>query len=31
MSKKIIPNPFIDMGQGLLECMQDIERKYGKL
>jgi len=24
-SKKLVPNPYIDMGQGILECMKDIE------
>jgi len=26
-SKKLVANPFIDMGQGLLECLKDIERQ----
>ncbi len=24
-SKKLVANPYIDMGQGILECMKDIE------
>lgn len=28
-SKKLVANPYIDMGQGILECMKDIEAKYG--
>lgn len=28
-SKKLVANPYIDMGQGILECMKDIEVKYG--
>ena len=24
-SKKLVPNPFIDLGQGLIECLKDIE------
>jgi len=27
-SKKLVANPYIDMGQGILECMKDIEAKY---
>ncbi|HEH5157342.1 TPA: NAD(P)-dependent oxidoreductase [Campylobacter coli] len=27
-SKKLIANPHIDMGQGILECMKNIEKKY---
>ena len=26
-SKKLVANPYIDMGQGLLECLKDIEAK----
>jgi UDP-glucose 4-epimerase len=26
-SKKLVANPFIDMGQGLIECLKDIESK----
>lgn len=26
MSKKVVPNPFIDLGQGILRCMQDIQK-----
>jgi len=26
-SKKLVANPYIDMGQGLLECMKEIEEK----
>jgi len=26
-SKKLVANPYIDMGQGLLECLKDIEEK----
>ena len=25
-SKKLVANPFIDLGQGILDCLQDIER-----
>jgi UDP-glucose 4-epimerase len=28
-SKKLVANPYIDMGQGLLDCLKDIEEKYG--
>jgi UDP-glucose 4-epimerase len=28
-SKKLVANPYIDMGQGILECMQDIEKNKG--
>ncbi|MBD3843796.1 MAG: NAD(P)-dependent oxidoreductase, partial [Campylobacterales bacterium] len=24
-SKKLVANPYIDMGQGLLDCLKDIE------
>lgn len=27
-SKKLVANPYIDMGQGLLDCMQDISDNY---
>jgi len=27
-SKKLVANPYIDMGQGLLECLKDIEENY---
>ncbi|EIS3241773.1 NAD(P)-dependent oxidoreductase [Campylobacter coli] len=27
-SKKLVANPHIDMGQGILECMKNIEKKY---
>lgn len=27
LSKKVVPNPFIDLGQGILDCMQDIHEK----
>ena len=29
-SKKLVANPYIDMGQGLLDCLKDIEENYGK-
>jgi UDP-glucose 4-epimerase len=29
-SKKLVANPYIDMGQGLLDCLKDIEEKYGE-
>jgi len=28
-SKKLVANPYIDMGQGLLDCLKDIESTYG--
>jgi UDP-glucose 4-epimerase len=28
-SKKLVANPYIDMGQGLLDCLKDIEEHYG--
>ena len=28
-SKKLVANPYIDMGQGLLDCLKDIEENYG--
>lgn len=28
-SKKLVANPYIDMGQGILECMKDIEKNRG--
>jgi len=27
-SKKLVANPYIDMGQGLLDCLKDIEENY---
>lgn len=27
-SKKLVANPYIDMGQGILDCMKDIEENY---
>ena len=27
-SKKLVANPYIDLGQGILECMKDIDEKY---
>ena len=30
-SKKLIANPYIDMGQGLLDCLKDIEAKKNEL
>lgn len=27
-SKKLVANPYIDMGQGLFDCLKDIEDKY---
>ena len=27
-SKKLVANPYIDMGQGILECMKDIEQNH---
>ena len=27
-SKKLVANPFIDMGQGILECMKAIENTH---
>ena len=29
-SKKLVANPYIDMGQGLVECLKDIEASNGK-
>lgn len=26
LSKKVVPNPFIDLGQGILKCMQEIDK-----
>ncbi|QIV96497.1 UDP-glucose 4-epimerase [Allofrancisella inopinata] len=28
-SKKLVANPYVDMGQGLIDCLEDIERNYG--
>lgn len=29
-SKKLVANPYVDMGQGLIDCLEDIEKKYGE-
>ena len=29
-SKKLVANPYIDMGQGILECMKDVEKNTHK-
>jgi len=30
-SKKLVANPYIDMGQGLIDCLKNIEEKYGSV
>jgi UDP-glucose 4-epimerase len=31
VAKKLVANPYIDLGQGLLECIQEIHRKLDKI
>ena len=30
MAKKLVANPYLDMGQGLLECMEEIYEELGR-